>query len=390
MAAQGTQIDEFKVDGGLGADGNGFQDTYSFQSGIYKVFVKRIWGAGNDPSVNHIIIVNTTSNNITQTIGTSTNDDTHILSGLLSAGVTEIYHLVTATKKGSFLINVEISKIASEFISILNSSSDINTLLSNLNTNYENVINTQTILINSIVTVSANNVYVKGLSVGDSGIVVGSDLGDTIIENCIGGKSCFHNDELLADISSTFIDCEGGDYSFGGDETFGGNPKTISGTFINCVGGERSFGYYGTASGTFKGCVGDSSSFGTFGTASGTFTNCVGGDGGSFGDFQFATASGTFISCQGGTASFGGGNFTIVSGLFINCIGGAGSFGGFGVGAIVSGTFTNCVGGDGSFGGTLDGKLYFCRLTSGTFQTVSGGGITRLCVDGNNTENNQG
>jgi hypothetical protein len=59
----------------------------------------------------------------------------------------------------------------------------------------------------------------------------------------------------------------------------------------------------------------------------------------------------------------------------------------------------NCQGGDYSFGGddtfgsnpiTVSGKLYFCRLTSGNFETVSGGGITRLCLNGSNVEDNQG
>jgi len=96
--------------------------------------------------------------------------------------------------------------------------------------------------------------------------------------------------------------------------------------FDVCTGGDSSFGYFGTASGTFTNCTGSSSSFGCDGTASGTFTNC--------------TAK--------GSSSFGGGN------------------------------------------GTLSGKLYYCRLTSGTFPTVAAGGITRLCLDGNYLENNQG
>jgi len=113
----------------------------------------------------------------------------------------------------------------------------------------------------------------------------------------------------------------------------------------NCQGGNNSFSpSFGTVSGTFTNCAGGINSFGIFGTASGTFTNCVGGDS-SFG------AAGT-----------------------------------------ASGTFTNCVGGDSSFGaaGTLSGKLFYCRLTTGTFNTVSGGGKTLYCIDGNNDPNNQG
>ena len=53
-----------------------------------------------------------------------------------------------------------------------------------------------------------------------------------------------------------------------------------------------------------------------------------------------------------------------------------------------SGTFTNCTGGDYSFGGaggTLSGQLYYCRLTTGSFQTLAEGGKLRACVDGSDT-----
>jgi len=132
--------------------------------------------------------------------------------------------------------------------------------------------------------------------------------------------------------------CKGGDYSFGAF-------VVVSGTFTNCVGGSESFGGSGTASGTFTNCTGGGNSFGAFGIASGTFNNCTAGD------FSFATE---------GTAS---------------------------------GTFTNCVGGIESFAsfGTFSGKLYYCRITSGpSFPTVSGGGVIRLSLNGNNVEVNQG
>jgi len=140
----------------------------------------------------------------------------------------------------------------------------------------------------------------------------------------------------------------------------------------NCIGGDSSFGYGVIVSGTFTNCTGGINSFGYANVASGVFTNCTGGDG-----------------------SFGGdtGDITgVASGTFTNCIGGMASFGGYS--SVASGTFTNCIGGQYSFasdtGGTLTGKLYWCRLTSGDFQTVSGTGQTRMCLAGDNTLNNQG
>jgi hypothetical protein len=178
--------------------------------------------------------------------------------------------------------------------------------------------------------------------------------------------------------------CKGGIFSFGGDTTFGNNPITLSGTFINCEHiGDFGFGSYGILSGTFIECQGYQSSFGNSGIISGILINCKNDNG-------FSTngiASGTFINCQNNLALFGG---STCSGTFTNCIGGESSFGSFGT---ASGIFTNCVGGNNSFGGgfngTLTGKLYYCRLTQGTFQTVSGGGRTIYCIDGVNNTNNQ-
>ena len=131
-----------------------------------------------------------------------------------------------------------------------------------------------------------------------------------------------------------------------------------SGTFINCTGGNRSFGYNGTATGTFTNCTGGSYSFGN---ASGNFTNCTGGAGSFGGDGGVAT--GTFKDCTGGNYSFGGSGGT-ASGTFKDCTGGDGSFGAYG--GIASGTFTNCTGGEDSFGGNGG-------IASGNFTNCTGG-----------------
>lgn len=211
------------------------------------------------------------------------------------------------------------------------------------------------------ISITANDVYVKGVDVETKNFTIGNNLNLLKIENCKGGNSSF------------------------------GGGVTVSGTFINCEGAVNSFGGGGTASGTFTNCIGGSTSFGGGATASGTFTNCTGGTA-SFGGGAGASciASGIFINCKGASGSFGGG---VSSGTFINCIGEDYCFGGaFGSGT-ASGNFTYCIAADISFGknvsGTLTGKLYYCRMTTGTFQTVSGGGRTIYCIDGSNNTNNQ-
>jgi hypothetical protein len=345
------------------------------------------------------------------------------------------------------------------------------------------------------ISITANDVFVKGVDVETKNFTIADSLNLLRVENCVGRAFSFGGDDTGGSnpitVSGTFIDCQGGDYSFGaygtasgiftncnssgvdsfggggggtasgifsncigGNYSFGGGSGgTASGTFINCQGGDNSFAANGLASGIFNGCIGTNSTFGGYGTASGTFVNCRGGDesfggygfpegvftncqggnnsfgglgtasgtftnctGGSLAFGGFILASGTFINCQGGQSSFGSGDsvseyYGTASGTFTNCIGGQNSFGGDGgtasgtftdcVGGLVSfagngsaeGNFTNCIGGLGAFGGggsgTLTGKLYYCRLTSGTFQTVSGGGRTIYCIDGNNNTNNQ-
>jgi hypothetical protein len=206
--------------------------------------------------------------------------------------------------------------------------------------------------------ITTNDVFVRGVDVGTLNFTIADSLNLLRVENCSGGDGAFGGNGTA---SGTFTDCSGGDGAFGGGDT-------ASGTFNSCTGGDYSFG-------------------GGSGDASGTFTDCIGGDY-SFGG-QGGTAWGTFTNCTGLYGSFGGDTGT-ANGVFTNCT--ANGIRAFGWSGTASGVFTNCTGGGGAFAGsgTLDGFLYYCRLTSGTFETVSGAGITRLCIDGNNVENNQG
>ena len=283
--------------------------------------------------------------------------------------------------------------------------------------------------------VHVSNLYVKILTEVESANWNDTDsaayfpstsLSNTVVDNCqFDGQNGSYDEgprlfsmRLYIEYSGTFNNCTGGNFAFGGaggtasgtfnnctggNFAFGGAGGTASGTFTNCTGGAGAFGGGGTASGTFTNCTGGAGAFGGGGTASGTFTNCTGGAGafggnggtasGTFtnctgGNSAFGgdegTASGTFTNCTGGNSAFGGGG--TASGTFTNCTGGAGAFGG--AGGTASGTFTNCTGGNFAFGGaggTLSGQLYYCRLTTGSFQTLAEGGKLRACVDGSDT-----
>jgi len=136
------------------------------------------------------------------------------------------------------------------------------------------------------VSITANDVYVRGIDVDTKNFTIADDLpllkvnnckgGDLsfagngiasgIFENCTGGESSFGYDI----IGGTFINCEGGDFSFGGAE------GDIDGYFENCTGGEGSFTVTGTIlDGTIlKQCTGDLYSFASNGFIEGNLYNC--------------------------------------------------------------------------------------------------------------------
>jgi len=184
--------------------------------------------------------------------------------------------------------------------------------------------------------VTGNNIYVKGVDVQTKALCVGTELNQTVIENC-----------------------KGGDYSFG----FGGN---ISGTFINCIGGNNSF----ASSATTTPPIGVL--FNSFdASVSGNFINCEAGNQ-SFGQSFFgnALANGTFTNCKTGSFCFGstvmGGTFRQANGVFKNCEVGNYCFANNGN---CGGTFTNCTAGaDSWITNNLTAFIYFSRQTGG--QTI--------------------
>jgi hypothetical protein len=182
--------------------------------------------------------------------------------------------------------------------------------------------------------------------------------------------------------------------AFDGGPSFG---PYADGTFINCIGASSAFGsVLGSSAGRFVNCV--STGFNTFGSicgASGTYIKCkgtaTGASGGPFG--SGADASGYFEDCEaaikGSFGGYDGGTIGTCTGTFVRCKGtGDFSFAGY---STFSGTANNCEGGTNAFGasGILTGTLLRCNSGS-AFQTVSGAGKTRLCLDGTLNENNQG
>jgi hypothetical protein len=226
-------------------------------------------------------------------------------------------------------------------------------------------------ILNNTISVTANDVRVSGISVGNQQFKIADSKPLQYFENCSGGVSSFSSQNPYNfQASGTYVNCAGGDESFagfriasgifincsGGYASFGGDGGYASGVFENCVGGDYSFGggYAANAIGKFTKCSGGTYSFGgQFGTANGTFTDCTGGE------YSFAgeggTASGTFNRCKGDFYSFG--SYGVAIGSFANCSGESYSFAG--EGGTASGTFLNCTGSYRSFGGAGTASGYF-------------------------------
>ena len=94
LSASDVDIIDFSITGVIGANTAGQVDNYNYTPtgfvGTYKAYIKRVWGA-NDPSINHIIIVNTNGTGITQAVDTTLDYDNHELTGL--GNITKIHYL---------------------------------------------------------------------------------------------------------------------------------------------------------------------------------------------------------------------------------------------------------------------------------------------------------
>ena len=102
MGAAGISVNNFNISGDVGADGSGTVNGEVLSTTVngrqFTIYVKRI-GNTSDPSVNHIIMIPGNGSGVTRTFSSNTNSDGHVLSGLASAGVNEIYYALVARQR---------------------------------------------------------------------------------------------------------------------------------------------------------------------------------------------------------------------------------------------------------------------------------------------------
>jgi hypothetical protein len=142
LHASNVSVNEFKIDGNIGADDDGVVEADEYVltgfSTTYKVFVKKVFDSG-DPSINHIIIVDTDSADILHEYDDESEDDFDRISNL--SGVTKIYYLLTSTFPGSgYITKQKIDEIVNAFVGLVDSKT-ISEVLTTLNENYLTITN---------------------------------------------------------------------------------------------------------------------------------------------------------------------------------------------------------------------------------------------------------
>lgn len=125
VLAADLSVSEFRIAGGLGADGEGAVSATVLQrtqhGRNYSGFVKRVHGAGSDPSVNHLIIVEN-NESIGHEPASSTDDDAHRVFGLENS--TRLYYLLFASQNGRLVTDAETGELMEAFLDLLGPSLD--------------------------------------------------------------------------------------------------------------------------------------------------------------------------------------------------------------------------------------------------------------------------
>jgi len=116
LAADLDNVQQFDINGNTGADGSGQVSTTVLNSSRgaknFTGYVKRIFNSG-DPSINHLIIVESDPNQ-SRTFSTNTDNDDHGISGLSQND--RLYYLLFASRNGGFVNDNTMQSIMDDFI----------------------------------------------------------------------------------------------------------------------------------------------------------------------------------------------------------------------------------------------------------------------------------
>ncbi len=135
MAAYDVSVTDFSITGNIGADGGGDVEVAEYTWEGFKIFVKKVFNAG-DPSINHIIIVNSTDELIERTYDPNGDDDDHELTNL--DNVTQIHYLLFGLASGIKPTELQIENVYQTYLNMIDNMSISNTLTT-LNANFTDI-----------------------------------------------------------------------------------------------------------------------------------------------------------------------------------------------------------------------------------------------------------
>ena len=120
FAADMAGVNQFKILGGLGANSFGSISSTIITTSIggtqYSGAVKRVYGAGSVPSVNHLIIAENKGVAMTHTWNSNTNYDDHYINGL--ANNNRMYYILWAGTSGKFYSDNDVKNIMNTFLNM--------------------------------------------------------------------------------------------------------------------------------------------------------------------------------------------------------------------------------------------------------------------------------
>jgi hypothetical protein len=120
MAATGIDISEFSISGDIGSDGSGIVAAETFpiisNGNSYTVFLKTNYD-GNDPSINHFIIVPGDSTGITHLYDSTSEWDGDCLQGL--TGKDEIYYFLVTRGDENAISLEDATLISQKFLDVI-------------------------------------------------------------------------------------------------------------------------------------------------------------------------------------------------------------------------------------------------------------------------------
>ena len=249
MAATGVNVKEFSITGDLGSDGQAtnavYVDLFQNHDG-WKVFIKTNDDndGTNDPSVNHIILVNGVTSGATQLYDNTGAYDDHCIKGLTVSNSTIITAIVSTQSGTPALTEEQAVRIANTILDVYEYPCDNNYTTSIL---FDDIANAD-ILVGDASIVDNWNTFFDLPAYGNPFTSVTIDGNEVQL---IGGYTIEVKSGLFRDYQHIIAVTDSGAFVILGDESFGGPDGTsslqsfVGNNVVTTIGDPANYGVFG-------------------------------------------------------------------------------------------------------------------------------------------------